>query len=107
MTHDLNANVSELLRLAGHIERSRRATRVASMKDARPLAEIATEAADSLLDIRASSRRLFSELLPRLMEVAPETDEFDDLLSDVTEEYRHIYYHLVHTELFASAVDNE
>ena len=62
--------------------------------------EIASEAADGLLDIQESARVLFADLLPRLESLSPESADLHDLLSDIGEEYRHIYYHIVNTRLF-------
>jgi len=94
-------DVTYLLALADRIERSQRVRRFMASGAAASAKEIATEAADSLVDIRRSAEALRTELLPRLFKQEPESDEFDDTLADVAEELRHIHYHLVNTKLFS------
>jgi hypothetical protein len=44
---------------------------------------------------------LRTELLPKLFDQEPKSDEFDDTLGDIAEEMRHIHYHLMSTRLFS------
>jgi len=67
--------------------------------------EVAAEAAHSLADICQSSRVLCEDLMPRLNSILPESAEFEDLLDDIAEEYRHIFYHIVNTRLFNYVVE--
>lgn len=99
MSDDTSEYVTYLLALADRIEQSQRVRRFVASGEA-SANEIATEAADSLVDIRRSAEVLRTELLPRLFTQAPESDAFDDTLGDVAEELRHIHYHLVNTRLF-------
>lgn len=69
--------------------------------------EIATEAATTLVDIEQSCAVLSKDLLPKLRSLAPGTPEFDDVLDDIAEEYRHIYYHIVNTKLFKYVVPSQ
>ena len=62
--------------------------------------EIATEAATGIVDIQHSLTRLFEDVLPRLESLKPEGEEFEDVLDEIAEEYRHIHYHIVNTRLF-------
>lgn len=87
--------------LAQRLERSDRVHRLVVRGDAASAEEMASEAADSLVDIRRSAEALRTDLLPKLLRQAPESDEFDDTLGDVAEELRHIHYHLVNTKLFS------
>jgi hypothetical protein len=94
-----SADVAKLLSLAALLERSPRVRRMASAVQISP-ANLASEAADSLIDIRRSAELLSSELLPRLLTQQPESGEFDDILDDIAEELRHIHYHIANTKLF-------
>jgi hypothetical protein len=88
------------------LESSPRVGRLASSVPRMSIEGIATEAADSLVDIRRSSESLSSELLPKLLTQRPESAEFDDTLDDIAEELRHIYYHIANTRLFNYIVPN-
>jgi hypothetical protein len=86
--------------LVSQLKHSPRVRRVVVGDDTTRIEEIATEAADSLVDIRRSAAVLSSELLPKLLTQQPESEEFDDTLDDIAEELRHIYYHITNTKLF-------
>jgi hypothetical protein len=77
---------------------------VARLRASASVKEIATEVADGLIDIRESARVLFTDCLPRLQSASPGSEEFEDALNDIGEEYRHIYYHIVHTQMFAYVI---
>lgn len=89
--------------LVSQLDRCPRVTRLAQ-SESTSAEEIATEAADSLVDIRRSAETLTISLLPRLLVQQPESVEFEDTLDDIAEELRHIYYHIVNTKLFAYVV---
>jgi hypothetical protein len=93
-------DVTRIRSLAALLERSPRVHRLATGSGPASVADIASEAADSLVDIRRSAELLDSELLPRLQRQEPESAEFDDTLDDIAEELRHIHYHIVNTKLF-------
>lgn len=91
-------DVAYLQAMAARLERSPRVQRCAA-EAASSSTEIATEAADSLVDIRRSAE-LMTQLLPKLFSQGPESAAFDDTLDDIGEELRHIHYHIVNTKLF-------
>ncbi|MGH7625430.1 MAG: hypothetical protein ACREOJ_08945 [Gemmatimonadaceae bacterium] len=101
MREHISENVTYLLALADRIERSQRVHRFITDEKGVSAKEVATEAADSLIDIRRSAEILATKLLPQLFNQEPESDGFDDTLGDVAEELRHIHYHLMHTRLFS------
>jgi hypothetical protein len=86
--------------LIGKLRRAPRVRRLAAGADAALLDELATEAADSLIDIRRSAELLTAELLPNLSTQSPESPEFEETLDDIAEELRHIHYHITNTRLF-------
>jgi hypothetical protein len=67
--------------------------------------EVAAEAADGLLDIEGSAALLFGTLLPRLESAIAGDESVNELLDDIAEKDRHIYYHLSHTRLFDYIVE--
>ncbi|MCY7412777.1 MAG: hypothetical protein LH471_07040 [Salinibacterium sp.] len=93
-------DVARIRSLAALFERSPRVRRLAAETDPASIEDVASEAADSLVDIHRSAELLSSELLPRLQSQEPESAEFDDTLDDIAEELRHIHYHIVNTKLF-------
>ena len=100
MSDRANEDIERLMTL---VERIRRAPRVANLARAQPASsveKVATDAADGLLDIEKSATVLFSDLVPRLRALPPESPEFEDVLYDIAEEYRHIYYHITNSRLF-------
>lgn len=101
MSEHTSENVTYLLALADRIERSQRVRRFITDEQGVSAKEIATEAADSLIDIRHAAEILSTKLLPQLFDQEPESDAFDDTLGEVAEELRHIHYHLMHTRLFS------
>lgn len=64
----------------------------------------AWQIATALSDIEESMNKLFSELVPKLLNSAPEGEAAADLLIDIGEEYRHILYHILDTRLFGYVV---
>jgi len=64
----------------------------------------AMEIAHSLLDIRESMQVLYDELVPRLCEVPPDSEEYEDILDDIGDEYQHVLYHLLNTSFFSYVV---
>lgn len=107
MTDQTALNVGELMALAGLLSRVPRVVRLGQAVDDRSAEDVAMEAATGLIDIRKSAEILFKELLPRLMSLPPEGADFEDVLDDVAEEYRHIYYHIANTVLFSYVVPKE
>jgi hypothetical protein len=66
--------------------------------------EVATEAAVCLADIESSCAILRDRLLPNLLAMPAGSEEIEDLLDDIAEEYRHISYHIRNTRLFSYVV---
>ena len=95
-----DSRVDELMALSALLGRAGRTARLAEGAGEEGVLNVATEAATGLLDIRISSAALFDDLLPRLKELDPTSDEFDDVLDQIAEEYRHIYYHISNSRLF-------
>lgn len=93
-------NAAELKLLADRLRQAPRVVKLGQAADTGSVEELASEAADGLLDVRQSADVLFKELLPRLMSLPPEGRDFEDVLDDIAEEYRHIYYHIANTRLF-------
>jgi hypothetical protein len=93
-------DVTLLRSLAALLEQSPRVRGLASGADPASVGEVASEAADSLVDIRRSAQVLCSELLPKLQSQQPDSADFDDTLDDIADELRHIHYHIVNTKLF-------
>lgn len=100
MTNELRSRVQRQIALVAALVASDRVQRLASQGPCHDPLDLASEAADGILDIEAASRKLAVELLPRIEALDPRTQEYEDLLGDIGEEYRHIYYHIVHMRLF-------
>jgi hypothetical protein len=88
--------------LTERLKRSPRVRRLAG--DSGDVEELATEAANTLIDIQRSTGVMYADVLPRLLATPPGTPEFDDLLDDIAEELRHIHYHIMNTKLFGYVV---
>ena len=93
-------DVALLRTLAALLERSPRVRRLAERHAGASVDELASEAADSLVDIRRSAEALCWNLLPQLLRLQPESTEFDGVLDDIAEELRHIGSHIRNTKLF-------
>jgi len=107
MTDQTSLDPGELKSLADLLSRAPRVIKLGQSTDAGSSEEVASEAAAGLFDIRKSAEVLFTELLPRLMSLRPEGAEFEDVLDDIAEEYRHINYHITNTRLFNYVVPRE
>lgn len=88
--------------LTERLKRSPRVRRLAG--DSGGVEELATEAANTLIDIQQSTGVMYGDLLPKLLATPPGAPEFDDLLDDIAEELRHIHYHIMNTKLFGYVV---
>lgn len=99
MTDQTSVDIGELKSLADRLSRAPRVVRLGRTAGVSP-GEVGSEAAVGLLDVRKSAEVLFNELLPRLMSLPPEGADFEDVLDDIAEEYRHINYHIANTRLF-------
>ena len=97
---DLADRTKRFIRLTKILESIPRVRRVVQANDGADVKDVASEAADGLLDIEGATRVLFNELLPRLESLEPGSPDIEGLLGDIGEEYRHIYYHIVNTKLF-------
>lgn len=106
MSDHASEDMNLLQSLIAQLNRSPRVRRLMTTDDSTSVEEIATEAADSLVDIRRSAE-LLSSLLPTLLTQPPESEEFDDTLDDIAEELRHIHYHIANTKLFSYVVQKE
>lgn len=106
MSDEYGVNVPRRMALSDRLERAPMVLRRAedSSGSRRIVGEIATEAADSLLDIEGSAATIFRELLPALESLQPDSPEFEDMLLEIAEEWRHIAYHILNTELFAYVI---
>jgi hypothetical protein len=107
MTDQTFLNPGELKALADLLSRTPRVVKLGQKPDSGSSKEVASEAAAGLFDIRKSTDVLFRELLPRLISLRPESAEFEDVLDDIAEEYRHINYHITNTRLFNYVVPRE
>lgn len=92
-------NIGHLDDLVRKLSRTRRMARLAEASGV-AVEEIASEAAASLLDIESACVLLREQLMPRLRALSPDSPDFDDVLDDIAEEYRHISYHIMNTRLF-------
>lgn len=104
MTRDPSMTMDQTQRLAEHLKR---VTRVVQAGKLRPDGSVDAEAwqiATALSDVEESANKIFSELLPNLLSLAPESDAANDLLHEVGEEYRHILYHILDTKIFSYIV---
>ena len=98
MTKRRELDLNELARLAGWLRASPRVARLA--RTASDQEDVATEAANGLLQIRRACETLSNDLLPRLGTFAPDAVGFSEVLDDIAEEYRVIHYHIVNSRLF-------
>jgi hypothetical protein len=105
MSDRATLDAKQLLALSGRLQRAPRVVRLAKAADSDTIRDLATEAAHGLADIQHSCDALFNQLVPKLNAVSPESPDFDDVLNDIAEEYRHIYYHIVNTRLFNYVVE--
>ena len=106
MTSTFRGSTEETERLAQALRRIPRVIAAAERRGKSADAE-AWQIATALSDIRESTHRLFSDLVPRLLEASPTDDAADDLLNEIGEEYRHILYHILDTKLFDYIVPRE
>ncbi len=67
----------------------------------------AWQIATALADVQESARALYADLVPRLFEVDPQSQEAEDLLQDIGEQYQHILYHILDTKMFDYIMPNE
>jgi hypothetical protein len=107
MTDQTALDAGELKSLADLLARAPRVVKLGQAADAGSPVEVASEAAAGLFDIRSSTEVLFGELLPKLVSLSPESSDFEDVLDDIAEEYRHINYHIANTRLFSYVVPRE
>lgn len=96
--------ITELARL---LERMPILARVVQQRGTGSTSEEAWEIATGLVDIQESAERLFGELMPQLLRSSPNSEEAEDLLHDIGEEYRHILYHIQSTGFFRYVVPAE
>jgi glucose-6-phosphate-specific signal transduction histidine kinase len=106
VTSTFNGSTEETERLAQALRRIPRVIAAAERSSRAADAE-AWQIATALSDIRESTHRLFSDLVPRLLEASPTDEVADDLLNEIGEEYRHILYHILDTKLFDYIVPRE
>jgi ABC-type uncharacterized transport system substrate-binding protein len=92
--------------LAEHLKRIPRVVESARRNGATADSE-AWQIATGLSDIQESTDRLFKKLIPALLSVGPASEEADELMNEVGEEYRHILYHIRDTKLFAYVAGGE
>ena len=64
----------------------------------------AWQIATGLADTEESANELFGTLVPRLLNVVPESEEANDLVNEIGEAYRHILYHILDTKMFGYVV---
>jgi glucose-6-phosphate-specific signal transduction histidine kinase len=69
--------------------------------------EEAWQIATALADIEESAARLFQELVPQLLDATIDSDRARDVLQDIGEEYRHIFYHIRDTKFFDYVIPDE
>ena len=95
---ELRRSITAVLRL------SPRVIRMAAGATDADAEEVASEAADSLVDIRNSAELLRIQLVPKLLAMNPGGEECDEVLDYIAEELRHIHYHILNTKLFSYIV---
>ena len=61
--------------------------------------------AHSFTDLEKSFREFLEVLLPKLLDESLTTDELNDTLLDVGEEFRHILYHIKDPKFFEYLID--
>lgn len=99
------AQDGELMRaIAEKLEAMPALARFSQAEGGAPAKEAAWEIAHGLVDIRQATRNIFEELLPRLLELHPGSEEAEDLLFEIGEDYRHIGYHIRDARFFAYVV---
>lgn len=98
------AELQLLTALADQLQQIPKVADAARQRGSTKVDEEAMQIATALLDIREASRHLFDELVPRLLEVAPESPAAEELLHSIGEEYRHILYHIMDTKMFGYIV---
>lgn len=99
MNDDSVPNSLRMEDIVARLQQAPRLQRIAVTEPGANATDLATEAALGLLDIQRSCASL-SRLVETLSTNEPASEAFDDVLNDIGEEYRHIYYHLTHTRLF-------
>lgn len=95
---DGSDDIAAVKQLAEHI---RGIPRMAVAVGPEDVAEDAWAIALGLRDIHQASERIFRELLPSLLAVAPTSPEAEQLLHEIGEEYRHMLYHITTTRFFS------
>ena len=88
-TDPMLASMSTLKAIAERLSRSPAVTRfdVGEEREAWTLAH-------SFADMEGSFRKIYDEILPRLIDANIADSDIDDLLLDIGEELRHILYHI-------------
>jgi hypothetical protein len=105
MTDHAASDAKQILALSERLQGAPRVLRLAQPGNPDAIRDVATEAAHGLVDIQRSCEVLFERLVPRLSSLSPDSQDFEDLLDDIAEEYRHIHYHIANTRLFNYVVD--
>lgn len=62
--------------------------------------EIASDIVNDLLEIEKGFRSAFDELLPKLKSSRVDSEETEDILLDMGEEFRHIAYHIASSRFY-------
>lgn len=104
MANRSTQDTEALMALVSLLRRAPRVDKLARTAEGLSTEDIATEAAAGLIDIQRSADLVYTKLLPQLRSLQPESPEFEDLLDDIAEEYRHINYHIANTRLFGYVV---
>jgi hypothetical protein len=99
-----SANGELMARLASHVQAMPAVERFVHIRGAGSIKEEAWEIAHGLADVQESALRIIDNLIPRLLQAAPEGEEAEDLLYEIGEEYRHILYHISNTRFFGYVV---
>jgi len=101
VNHHTSPEVARMLELSARLRDSRRVRQLAkASNDPEALRAVAGEAAHALVDIQRSCDVLCAQLVPKLTLVPPNSQDFEDVLDAIAEEFRHIHYHIVNTRLF-------
>lgn len=97
-------STGNLQTLAEHLKRMPPVKEAARRRGSESPDAEAWQIATALSDIQESTNRLFGELIPKLLNSAPDGATAADALNDIGEEYRHILYHILDTKLFGYVI---
>jgi hypothetical protein len=100
---DGSLGVDDVGHLAAHLRRVPKVAQVVGLDD---IADDSWAIAEGLRDIRESCAKLFTQLVPELLEVDPAGNRAPEILHEIGELLRHIRYHTSDSRYYGYLADS-